>query len=181
VQGVAGKADVLCVELGLTDRRLAAAAWLHDVGYAPELVDTGFHALDGARFLLRLGVDPVVASLVAHHSYAGVEASVRGLAKELDSDFDKPPALMADALCYCDMTTGPDGVYVSVDDRLYEIRKRYGHDAVVTQFIHQAAAQIVAAVERVETLRASLRGHRANVRPSSRCEDVHDAAPPRSS
>ena len=27
------------------------AAWLHDVGYAPSLVETGLHALDGARFL----------------------------------------------------------------------------------------------------------------------------------
>ena len=30
---------------------LVDAAWLHDVGYARELVDTGFHPLDGARWL----------------------------------------------------------------------------------------------------------------------------------
>ncbi|MFF0177015.1 DNA methyltransferase family protein [Micromonospora profundi] len=33
----------------------APAAWLHDIGYAPEIVDTGFHALDGGRWLLREG------------------------------------------------------------------------------------------------------------------------------
>ncbi len=32
-------------------RRLVAAAYLHDIGYAPELAITGFHPLDGARHL----------------------------------------------------------------------------------------------------------------------------------
>ena len=29
---------------------LVATAWLHDMGHAPDLVQTGFHPLDGARF-----------------------------------------------------------------------------------------------------------------------------------
>ncbi|WP_349497869.1 HD domain-containing protein [Actinoallomurus iriomotensis] len=44
-QGVAGRAESLAGEADL----LAAAAWLHDIGYSPEVVDTGFHPLDGAR------------------------------------------------------------------------------------------------------------------------------------
>jgi hypothetical protein len=31
------------------DPALVAAAWLHDIGYSPELVVTGFHQLDGAE------------------------------------------------------------------------------------------------------------------------------------
>ena len=42
-------------KLSLTDD-LVAAAWLHDIGYAPELVETGFHPLDGARYLRREGL-----------------------------------------------------------------------------------------------------------------------------
>ena len=34
---------------------LVAAAWLHDIGYAESVADTGFHPLDGARYLRRLG------------------------------------------------------------------------------------------------------------------------------
>ena len=30
---------------------MTAAAWLHDIGYAPAVDDTGFHPLDGARYL----------------------------------------------------------------------------------------------------------------------------------
>jgi hypothetical protein len=44
---------------------MVMAAWLHDIGYAPELAVTGFHPLDGARFLRRAGADGQVVSLVA--------------------------------------------------------------------------------------------------------------------
>ena len=50
-QGVAAQARTLKPILGKNTDLLVAAAWLHDIGYAPDLVDTGFHPLDGARFL----------------------------------------------------------------------------------------------------------------------------------
>jgi putative nucleotidyltransferase with HDIG domain len=49
---------------------LIAAAWLHDVGYAPGLAHSRFHPLDGARYLRRIGMDESVVSLVAYHSCA---------------------------------------------------------------------------------------------------------------
>lgn len=39
--------------------------------------DTGFHPLDGARYLRLVGVDEVVIGLVAYHSCAPIEAKVR--------------------------------------------------------------------------------------------------------
>ncbi len=51
VQGVAKKAEHVAASLALSDEALVAAAWLHDVGYAPGVTDTGFHPLDGARYL----------------------------------------------------------------------------------------------------------------------------------
>jgi hypothetical protein len=56
---------------------LIAAAWLHDIGYAPALAKTGFHPLDGARHLEALGVDRRLCCLVAHHSGATFEAEER--------------------------------------------------------------------------------------------------------
>ena len=61
---------------------LLAAAYLHDVGYAPELVESGFHALDGARFVRDAG-HVRLAGLVAHHSASAAEAEERGLEEEL--------------------------------------------------------------------------------------------------
>lgn len=121
VRSVARRARWVVGKLCLSDD-LVAAAWLHDIGYAPDLAETGFHPLDGARYLRRAGVDEGVVSLVAYHSCAQIEADVRGLGVVLASDFSRGDPLLADALCYCDMTTGPDGDYVRPADRLVEIR-----------------------------------------------------------
>lgn len=75
---VGRKAEILGPAIGLDVELLAAACWLHDVGYAPELVDTGMHAIDGARHLRRTGWDERIVSLVAHHSCAVLEAEERG-------------------------------------------------------------------------------------------------------
>jgi HD-GYP domain-containing protein (c-di-GMP phosphodiesterase class II) len=45
VQGVAARARTLAPILGEDADLLEAAAWLHDIGYSPELVETGFHPL----------------------------------------------------------------------------------------------------------------------------------------
>jgi hypothetical protein len=128
---------------------------LPDIGYAPGLVQTGFHPMDGARFLRRAGIDGQVVSLVAYHSCAQVEADVRGLGAELAAEFNPGDPLLADALLYCDMTTGPDGDYESPADRLAEIHRRYGPGHEVTRFVELAASKILTAAGRVETMLVS--------------------------
>jgi len=137
--------------------RFLGTWWLHDIGYAPDLVDTGFHPLDGARYLRRVGVDGQVVSLVAYHSCAQIEADVRGLGAELASEFSPADSSLTDALLYCDMTTGPDGDYVRPADRLVEIRGRYGPDHEVTRFVERAASEILTTAGRVEKLLAQPR------------------------
>lgn len=55
---------------------LTAVAWLHDIGYAPRLAVSGFHPVDGARFVRSQGFPEVVVSLVAFHTGAETEATV---------------------------------------------------------------------------------------------------------
>jgi hypothetical protein len=153
VRSVARRARWVAKELSLSDD-LVAAAWLHDIGYAPELVETGFHPLDGARYLRREGVDAQIVSLVAHHSCARIEADVRGLGPDLTSEFLPADPGLSDALLYCDMTTGPDGDFVRPADRLVEIRGRYGPDHEVTRFVERAAPEILTTAGRVEQLLA---------------------------
>ena len=131
---MAERAGWVATTLSLPDD-LVAAAWLHDIGHAPDLVQTGFHPLDGARFLRRAGVDGPVVSLVAYHSCARVEADVRGLGAELAAEFTPAGPLLTDALLYCDMTIGPDGDYVRPADRLAEIR---GRDSPARSYRHRA-------------------------------------------
>jgi hypothetical protein len=135
-----------------TDERslLVAAAWLHDIGYASGLVDTGFHPIDGARYLRRRQADERVVNLVAHHSCAVTEAGLRGLEDVLSDEFPKDATLPHDELCYCDQTTSPDGEVVDVRERLAEIRTRYSDGHVVRRFVDAAESDLIEIVRRVE-------------------------------
>jgi len=156
VQAVAAKAQMAASALDQVDGPvLVASAWLHDVGYAPDVVDTGLHALDGARWLVKHGWPARVAALVAHHSCALFEAEERGLAQTLAAEFEHENSATSDALWYVDMTTGPDGQDVDVLERLAEIRRRYGPDHVVTRFWARAEPTLVDAVRRTESRLAS--------------------------
>jgi hypothetical protein len=153
VQGVAAQARSLTPILGDDADLLEGAAWLHDIGYAPELADTGFHPLDGARYLRDVEyADPTLCGLVANHSCAILEADERGLAGVLSSEFPSPDPKLNDALAYCDLTTTPTGAVVSVYDRLSEIVERYGPHDVVTKFIRKAKPQLVSSVARTGRL-----------------------------
>jgi hypothetical protein len=134
VQGVAERARRLAPVLGADPDLLEAAAWLHDIGYAPGLVATGFHPLDGARYLRDAQhTDVVLCRLVAHHSCAIIEAGERGLAEVLDLEFQPAPHFLSSVLTYCDMTTSPDGEPVPVERRLAEIQDRYGPGHLVSR------------------------------------------------
>jgi hypothetical protein len=156
VQGVADRARMALPLFELADQSLlVSAALLHDVGYSSRVVQTGFHPLDGARHLRRQDVNGRLVALVAHHSCAYREAELRGLSAELVEWVDEETPLR-DALWWADMTTSPDGVVVSFDERVKEIQERYGPEDLVTFFIRQAEPELRGAVERTEArLRAA--------------------------
>ncbi|MEU9888212.1 HD domain-containing protein [Sphaerisporangium sp. NPDC051011] len=151
-QGVAARASQLA-PLPLDQQGLLrAAAILHDIGYAPRLAVTGFHPLDGARFLRDAhGADERLVRLVANHSFALLEAEERGLREVLEGEFPLlEDQLLVDALVWCDMTTTPDGEPTTAEARVVEIVSRYGAGSVVGRFIRRASPEIFAAVVRVE-------------------------------
>ena len=149
-QGVGRKAESIAHLVGADAEILACAAWVHDVGYAPSLVNSGSHALDGARHLRDLvHADERLCRLVANHTYAIIEARHRGLAAELAAEFPIVDGLVADALVYCDMTTNPDGYPVNVEKRLSEILFRYGPGNIVSESIAEARPKILQSVRRV--------------------------------
>lgn len=150
VQGVAERAKVALPMFSEEDGEiLVQAAILHDIGYSPQLVMTGFHPLDGARYLKEKGFSTRLCALVAHHSCAYMEAELRGISSELSKWIDEEGPIR-DALWWADMTTTPDGKVTNVHDRIEEIQKRYGPEDLVTFFIRQARRELVAAVERTE-------------------------------
>src|SRR6185437_7283217 len=146
-QGVAARARGLAPVLGADADLIEAAAWLHDICYAPGLAATGLHQLDGARYLRDAQhADDLLCRLVAHHSCAIIEAGERGLADILSSEFDPAPDVLASVLTCCDMTTSPDGQLVPVELRLAEIHDRYGPGHLVSRSIQRATPMILSAV-----------------------------------
>jgi HD domain len=155
VQGVAARACTLAPVLGTDADLVYAAAWLHDIGYAPGLAVTGLHALDGARYLRDAQhADAMLCRLVAHHSYAIIEAEERGLADLLSSEFEPAPYALSSVLTCCDITTSPDGELVPAERRLAEIHHRYGPGHLVSRSIQRATPMILRAVEQVHGRRA---------------------------
>ena len=125
---------------------LVAAGYVHDIGYAPGLKQTGLHQLDGARFIRKLG-DYRLAGLVAHHSEARFEIGLRGHEEEL-SKYIRENTRVYDALVYCDLTTGPDGTTMTFEDRVREVYERYG-EGDISRALHMAEPYLKAAVDRI--------------------------------
>jgi hypothetical protein len=147
VQGVAARAHSIAAALGPNADLVEAAAWLHDIGYLPELATTGLHQLDGARYLRDVqNAGDLLCRLVAHHSCAHIEAEERGLAVTLSHEFKPAPTALANTLTFCDMTISPDGEPVRVERRLAEIHDRYGSGHLVSQAIRRATPMILEAV-----------------------------------
>jgi HD domain len=150
VQGVGRRARLVAPLFSVGDGELlVGAALLHDIGYAPELVNTGFHPLDGAQYLRGVGVSDRLVNLVAHHSCATLEAELRGLSRDL-AEFEDERTALRDALWWADMSTTPDGGETTVVERVAEIQARYGPDDLVSCFIRRAWGDLNTAVERTQ-------------------------------
>ncbi|GAB3888731.1 hypothetical protein [Terrabacter terrigena] len=129
------------------------AAWVHDLGYASGLRDTGMHAIDGARALMRLGAPAAVVALVAHHTGAIHEAEERGLADQL-GELPVPDAADLDALTLLDLVVGPSGHFTSPEDRIGEILSRYGGEDPVYRAVTRSSPSLLESAARA---RARLR------------------------
>ena len=133
---------------------LIAAAWLHDIGYADEAVRTGSHHLDGANYLSGLDEERL-AGLVAFHGAALEEARLRGLDNELLA-FSDEDSRVSQALTYCDLVTRADGTEVTLEERIGDVRERYGGEHVVARALEDARARLERVVANVEGRLASV-------------------------
>lgn len=132
---------------GLAPEHVAAAAWLHDIGYSPTLAVTGFHPLDGATWLLNHGAPERVAGLVAFHTGAPFEAEQRGLSDELAA-IPAPDPDELDIMTLCDLTSTPAGEVTTPEARITEILTRYGRAHAVHLAVTRSRPHLLAAAHR---------------------------------
>ena len=105
---------------------LELAALVHDIGRAIDPADTEPHAFVGARYLDVVGLHDV-ASLVAHHSGAKLEALDRDMIHlDLWPDVDRE---LLQLLNYADRTVNAVGESVTLSQRRADIAVRRGDDS----------------------------------------------------
>jgi putative nucleotidyltransferase with HDIG domain len=145
------RAEEIASVVGPVDRDLfLCAAWLHDIGYAPELLRTGFHPLDGALHLTAEGWPERLCALVAHHSEARITAVALGLADRLEQ-YPREEGPVADALVHADMASGPRGERMSLRERLDDIENRHRDDPLALRAARTARRPaLLQAVQRTE-------------------------------
>lgn len=155
-------ADVLAPENADT---IVAAAWLHDIGYAPRLINTGFHPLDGASYLAThtapSGDMPAeVIRLVVHHTGAAFEARERGLHDALVS-YPAPADAMLAILSCADLCTGPDGAPVDPGARIAEVLARYPAGHPVHRAVSTSGPGLIMEARAILDAAAAARGRAA--------------------
>ncbi len=155
VQNVGAAAEALVVH-GV-DPVVAVAAWLHDIGYSARVRVTGFHPLDGAKFLALRDAPSEVVSLVAYHTGAEYEAAQRGFASEL-ATIARPSQDNLDALTFVDLTVGPTGERVTVDQRISEILERYPESDPVHLAVQASSGYLRECATRAELRWAGIAG-----------------------
>lgn len=122
------------------------AALLHDVGYLQDLHRSGFHPWDGFYFLKEQGLDRI-ADIIVCHSNSPEQAKLRGLPEIPVSE-----TLAAKLLTYWDTRVMQGGRVVTYEERLSDIKARYGEDGVVTQSHLAAEPRIKKLITEVEEL-----------------------------
>lgn len=121
---------------------LISAAWLHDIGHAPDVERSGFHPLDGAVFLDDGGWDPMIVRLVAHHSHARLLAPYYNVEAEL-TQFAPVAGMLADAVTFADVVAGVDGTGVTVEECINELRSRTGATRAVPEIVREARFRLL--------------------------------------
>jgi hypothetical protein len=149
VEGVIRFAREIAGAYGEDGDLLIAAAALHDVGWAPPHVRSGFPALDAARYLSTLNTPRRLLNLAVNYDASQLEAELRGLGSQM-KEFPDEGGPVRDALWYCDLRVGPDGQRMPLAARLAEVRVRYAHDPIGVQWVDVAEADLLALGERTE-------------------------------
>ncbi len=149
-RGVAARAVEIAVTVPESDREvLVVSAWLHDIGYASSIRQTGFHPLDGGLYLHRHGWPDRVSALVAHHSGARFVPVERGFAQMM-AEFAFEDSAVSDALTYADQTVGPHGRWMTVEYRIADAISRHGPDSPNARARVDRVPYVLGVADRVE-------------------------------
>jgi hypothetical protein len=157
ILGVVRNMEELLPKLDLNEevkKELIQAAFLHDIGYNPELNKNNFHPLDGAIFAQQSGFSkPVIAAILFHsEAYETVKKARTDLLDIYETNkplLDEQDRLFIDLITYCDVQTSPQGEKISLEERVQDVVNRYGEDHLVSQMMIFCKPKYQNTIERV--------------------------------
>ena len=123
-----------------------SAALLHDIGYWKEIALTGFHPIDGAKFLIEHG-EREIADLIVGHSCSPEEGQLLG-----HLGIEQSPNIVAKLITFWDVQVKQGGEVVTYSERYNDILKRYGEDSIVGQANKLAKSRIELIIDEVSRL-----------------------------
>lgn len=134
--------------------QVIAASYLHDIGYSPKCRRTGWHPYDGARWLAKHDHDSALCRLVMWHTAAWHEGRLRGLLDDAVAQFGQPnPESIGSAiLAAADLSTGPAGQLMTIDERLADIKRRYSSTSVVARALAEGEVEMRYLVKRAYSM-----------------------------
>src|SRR6266540_3850423 len=146
--------------------RIRAAAYLHDLGYAPALVQTGPHPLDGARHLRALGLERL-AGLVAYTPAPVPKPSCVGSPPSWPSRRVLAALSLHEQVALRVARVWPDATRAGFYDHLEQRRGRYGLERFCPICL-DVPAELLEYYEARVGQGACYRPHRPHPRPMSR-------------
>lgn len=134
ILGVVDEMRILLKDIDANEKKkgeLILAAFLHDIGYSEKLKTTGFHPMDGAMFCYRNKLPKRIVSSVMFHSGAYYDAkrmnhNVKSFYEAYENTLTKKEKLYIDLITFCDLHRSPKGEKVTFNERMNEIKARYG-------------------------------------------------------
>ncbi len=114
------------------------AVELHDIGYSPRCVSTGFHPLDGALYLAATSQfsDTQLYAILMHSDAEELvkyqSETTQALFHDVLKTINKDNSIL-ELVTLADGITDGKGKLVTPQERVADISKRYGEDNYITQ------------------------------------------------
>ena len=129
IEGVVKLMSLLCVsESDCVKNDLLLVAKYHDIGYANELINSGFHPIDGFLHLKKLGFKESIQKAVLLHTDAKDLAPNELKNYYVNIELSAYDLKLLDFITYCDTHINDKGELCTLDERLSRIECRYGSE-----------------------------------------------------
>ncbi len=149
-KSVSKVAKLIALEMGLTEdlvEKVEIASLLHDIGYSDDFKFAHFHPVDGYFYLKYNGWDKLFQTVALHHSLSKNLAETTR--KDVISIYNnceyltEEEELIVNIVSEADFQVNSIGNIVSFEERLQDIKERYGENTPISKNAEDIYSHVV--------------------------------------